>query len=134
MIAADTNVVVRLLTRDDPAQHAKARLLFEREQVWLAKTVVLEAAWVLLSLYAFEEREILAALTSLLGLPSVAVEGSLEVAAAIALAEQGLDFADAMHLTSRPGGAAFVSFDRSFASRASRAGVAGVRGLGHSPQ
>jgi predicted nucleic-acid-binding protein len=129
MIAADTNVVIRLLTADDAAQHAKARLLFEREQVWIARTVILEAFWVLRSLYAFDERTILTALNKLLGLRNVHVEEARAVASAVALAEGGIDFADALHLTGRPDGAVFVSFDRAFVKRASRAGVEDVRNL-----
>ena len=55
MTAADTNVVVRLLTGDDPVQSSAARLLFESGTVWIAKTVLLEADWVLRSLYGFEQ-------------------------------------------------------------------------------
>ena len=43
MTAVDTNVVVRLLTGDDPAQEAAARALFESGPIWIAKTVLLEA-------------------------------------------------------------------------------------------
>jgi predicted nucleic-acid-binding protein len=42
MIAVDTNVLVRLLTGDDPKQTAAARSLFAAEPVWIAKTVLLE--------------------------------------------------------------------------------------------
>ena len=42
MIAADTNVLVRLLTDDEPRQTAQARQLFETETIFLAKTVLLE--------------------------------------------------------------------------------------------
>ena len=48
MVAVDTNVLVRLLTGDEPAQSARARAIFERETVLLAKTVILESEWVLL--------------------------------------------------------------------------------------
>jgi predicted nucleic acid-binding protein len=46
MLAVDTNVVVRLLTADEPVQAARARAIFERETVLLVKTVVLETQWV----------------------------------------------------------------------------------------
>ncbi len=42
MLAVATNVVVRFLTGDEPAQAARARAIFQRETVFLAKTVVLE--------------------------------------------------------------------------------------------
>jgi|SRR5579883_2662887 predicted nucleic-acid-binding protein len=129
MTAVDTNVLIRLLTGDDPEQQAAARALFETDQIWIGRTVLLETAWVLQSLYGFEESAISNALTKLLGLPKVHVEDSGAVASALALTAKGLEFADALHLTSRPEGAAFVSFDKSFVRRAIRAGVGDIRGI-----
>ncbi|MEZ5404269.1 MAG: hypothetical protein R2729_31610 [Bryobacteraceae bacterium] len=45
------------------------------------------------------------------------------IAAALALVPEGLEFADAVHLMSRPDGVAFVSFDRTFVKCAGQAGV-----------
>jgi predicted nucleic-acid-binding protein len=129
MIAVDTNVLVRLLTNDNPKQAAAARLLFEAETIWIAKTVLLETAWVLHSLYGFEENEICDAFTRLLGLRNVLAEDEQSVAAALVLASQGIQFADALHLSSRPPGSAFISLDRSFVRRANLAGAAEVSGL-----
>src|SRR5882762_8735435 len=123
MVAVDTNVVVRLLTGDDAKQSAAARSLFKAEQIWIAKTVLLETGWVLRSLYGFEELAIREAFTKLLGLKNVEVEDEPAVAAALALTGQGIELADAMHLSSRPMGALFVSFDQSFVRRAKRAGA-----------
>ena len=129
MIAVDTNVVVRLLTGDDPKQAAAARSLFAAGPIWIAKTVLLETGWVLRSLYGFEESAICDAFTKLLGLKNVHTEDESAVAAALALSARGIELTDAMHLTSRPPGAAFVSFDRSFVRRANRAGATGVSGV-----
>jgi predicted nucleic-acid-binding protein len=129
MTAVDTNVLVRLLTGDDPKQETAARALFASEPIWIAKTVLLETGWVLRSLYGFEESAIRDAFTKLLGLKNVRIEDEPAVAAALALTSNGIDLADAMHLTSRPPGAAFVSFDKSFVQRARRAGVTGISGM-----
>jgi predicted nucleic-acid-binding protein len=129
MTAVDTNILVRLLTGDDPRQEAAARSLFAAGPIWIAKTVLLETGWVLRSLYGFEESAIRDAFTKLLGLENVHAEDEPAVAAALSLTAQGIEFADAMHLASRPPGAAFVSFDQSFVRRARRAGAAGVSGL-----
>jgi predicted nucleic-acid-binding protein len=126
MTAVDTNVIVRLLTGDDPKQAAAAKSLFRQQPVWIAKTVLLETAWVLRSLYGYEENAIREAFIKLLGLKNVHVEDEPSIAAALTLTGLGLDLADALHLTSRPPGAAFVSFDQSFVRRAKRASVAGV--------
>ncbi len=126
MIAVDTNVLVRLLTGDDPKQAAAARALFATEPIWIAKTVLIETAWVLGSFYGFEESAISTAFGRLLGLKNVRAEDQPAVAAALALSSHGITFADALHLSSRPPGVAFVSFDRSFVRRAQRAGASEV--------
>jgi predicted nucleic-acid-binding protein len=91
MTAVATNVLVRLLTGDDPAQGAAARSVFESGPVWIAKTVLLETAWVLRSLYGFQESAIRTALTKLLGLPNVKLEDAAGIAAALALSGEGLE-------------------------------------------
>jgi predicted nucleic-acid-binding protein len=126
MIAVDTNVLVRLLTGDDPVQATAARSLFASGPVWIAKTVLLETGWVLRSLYEFEEQTIRDAFIKLLGLRNVHVEDESSIAAALELTSDGIEFADAMHLSSRPEGVKFVSFDKSFIRRAKRAGVTNV--------
>jgi predicted nucleic-acid-binding protein len=67
MVAVDTNVLVRLLTDDEPRQSAPARSLFANELIWIAKTVLLETGWVLRSAYGFEATAINDAFTKLLG-------------------------------------------------------------------
>lgn len=129
MTAVDTNVVVRLLTGDDPKQAAAARSLFATGPIWIGKTVLLETGWVLRSLYGFEESAIRDAFTKLLGLKNVHAEDEPSVAAALALTAHGIELADAMHLTSRPPGSKFVSFDQSFVRRAKRAGAAEAFGM-----
>lgn len=123
MTAVDTNVLVRLLTGDDVKQLTAARSLFSCEDIWIAKTVLLETAWVLESLYGFDKSSICDAFTMLLGLKNVRAEDEPAIAAALALTVQGIDFADAIHLSSRPPGTAFASFDKSFVRRAARAGA-----------
>ena len=129
MIAVDTNVVVRLLTEDDPKQAAEARTLFAAQPIWIGKTVLLETGWVLRSLYGFEESAIRDAFTRLLGLENVHTDDKPSIAAALALTVHGIEFADAMHLCSRPQGAGFVSFDQSFVRRAKRAGATDISAL-----
>jgi|ERR1039458_3634927 predicted nucleic-acid-binding protein len=126
MNAVDTNILVRLLTDDDPKQTAEATAVFADGPIWIAKTVLLETEWVLRKLYGFEEHAIRDRFTQLLGLRNVYVEDELSVTAALALAAKGVDFADAMHVSSRPPGAHFVTFDRALVRGAKRAGVPGV--------
>jgi predicted nucleic-acid-binding protein len=128
MVAVDTNVLVRLLTGDDARQAAAARALFESEPIWIGKTVLLETAWVLRSTHGIEEGGIRDAFTKLLGLKTVHAEDGPAIAAALALTAHGIELADALHLSSRPAGARFVTFDRSFVRRAERAGVTAIAG------
>lgn len=121
MLAVDTNVVVRFLTDDDAAQHRRAVALFRKHAVWLPKTVMLEAEWVLRSAFQFEAGEIAEAFNALLGLPDVRCEDAPAVHAAIEALGQGLDFADALHLMSARGAGAaggFATFDARFVKRA----------------
>ena len=129
MTAVDTNVVVRLLTEDDPTQTAAARSLFAAGPIWIAKTVLLETDWELRTLYGFDKSAIREAFTKLLGLENVHTEDKPSMVAALALTIHGVELADAMHLSSRPPGAVFVSFDQSLVRRAKRAGEIEVSGL-----
>ena len=126
MIAVDTNVVVRLLTADDPVQTEAARRLFTSGPVWIAKTVLIETAWVLRSSYGHDERMTREALARLLGTRHVSVESASEVAAALSLVAERVAIADAIHLAGIPPGIRFFSFDKSLVRRATRAGVPGV--------
>jgi predicted nucleic-acid-binding protein len=100
--------------------------VFAAGPIWIAKTVLLETGWVLRSHYGFDESAIRDAFSSLLGLENVFAEDEAAVAAALALTSHGMELADALHLSSRPAGAVFVSFDRSFFRHAKRAGASRV--------
>ena len=126
MTAVDSDVIVRLLTADDPEQAAAARMVFAGDSIWIARTVLLETAWMLGGAYGFEDSAIREAFTRLLGLANVQTEDISSVTAALNLNAQGLDFADALHLTARPHGADFVSFDKAFVRRAKRSGAKAV--------
>ena len=115
MLAVDTNVVVRLLVNDDERQGALARRLFESDEIWIGVTVLLEAAWVLESVYESSAADTVKALRGLFGLPNVRVEDAGVAAAALDAAGRGLELADALHLARAPEGSVFVTFDRALA-------------------
>lgn len=118
MIAVDTNIVVRLLTGDDRQQSAKARALFEAHDIHLPDTVILESEWVLRYAYEYRPEAIGGAFTKLLGLPNVHVDDPTVIAQAIQWHEQGLDFADALHLAQCQKSDQFYSFDNAFIRKA----------------
>jgi len=126
VISVDTNVVVRLLTGDDPAQTAAAAELFKSNRIWIGKTVILETEWVLRKGYGFDATAICNGFVRLMSLQGVDFEDPESVALAMDLMLKGVDFADALHLVSRPAGAQFVTFDRTFVRRAKRAGVSRI--------
>ena len=118
MVSVDTNVLVRFLTADDPDQFRRAKALLGREDIFIAKTVVLETEWVLRSTYNFPPPQIEAALRGVIGLPGVTIEDSDAVARALGWFAAGLDFADALHLASAGEAATFATFDRPLIRRA----------------
>jgi len=63
VIALDTNVLVRLLTRDDHRQAEKVRLLFEahadaNDEFFVSDVVLAELAWTLERAYGFDRASI----------------------------------------------------------------------------
>jgi predicted nucleic-acid-binding protein len=120
MIAIDTNIIVRFLTADDPVQFKKARTLFQKENIFIPSTVVLETAWVLSYAYKFKPVDIITALRSLFGLPNVEVEDPLAIAEALEWYEKGMDYADAIHLAKSRGSERFVTFDKKLIKQAGK--------------
>ena len=65
MHAADTNLLVRLLTRDDAIQLTKAEA-FIRDGAWVSQLVLMETTWVLSSAYDVPTDKLALAVTMLL--------------------------------------------------------------------
>ena len=65
MRAVDTNVLVRLVTRDDARQVAAAEAFVARG-AWVPHVVLVEAIWVLTSVYALERPAVALAVEMLL--------------------------------------------------------------------
>jgi predicted nucleic-acid-binding protein len=120
VIAIDTNVLVRLLVSDDAAQTRRASALFDREEIGIATTVLLETEWVLRAAYRIPAPRIEQMLRAVLGLPMVSTQMPQAVAAALDAFAKGLDFADALHLFAGDKVEAFYSFDSRLRQRAMR--------------
>ncbi len=127
MLAIDTNLIVRYLADDHPAQAAAARGLIDSEAVFVATTVLLETEWVLRSVYGFSGTVCAAAISRFAGLPTVTLEDPMRAAAALAGVLEGLDFADALHLSAAEGCEAFVTFDQRLIKAASPTRAPAVR-------
>ncbi len=127
MIAIDTNVVVRFLVDDDHEQFRRARQVIANAQVFISNTVLLECEWVLRSVYEYEPRDFVEALRNFAGLEKVTLEDPALAATALKWHEQGMDFADALHLAGAVACDAFLTFDRRLAKAAARLGAGTVR-------
>lgn len=126
MISIDTNVLIRLFTGDDKEQAAKAKQLFAKEPVYITKTVILETEWVLRYAYAFKAGDIAGAFIKLLGQQNVSVEDAHHIAQATSLLQNGMDFADALHLACSQN-YDFATFDKKLKAKAIDAGLDTVR-------
>lgn len=124
MIALDTNLLVRLATDDVPADRRAVIALLEREKFFIAKTVLLEAEWVLRSRYGYAPDQVSAFLEYLGALQNAIIEDDAAVRWAIGAMTAGLDFADALHLASA-GGERFYTLDAALYRKARR--LKGVR-------
>lgn len=129
MIALDTNILARFYV-DDPGDPEAVkqrpiarRVLTESPNLFVPLTVVLELEWVLRAFYRFDPTQIVRVFEHLLGLEQVNTEEADRIAAALPLTENGMDFADALHLAgSRHCQALYTFDDRGFARRARRLG------------
>jgi len=65
MHAVDTNVLVRLITRDDPAQTLSADAFITRG-AWVSHIVLVETLWVLDSVFRLQHEQIAVAVEMLL--------------------------------------------------------------------
>jgi predicted nucleic-acid-binding protein len=123
MIAVDTNILVRILTNDDPAQAQRALRLLRDEVVWVSRTVLLELAWVLKSLYQRDRNGVLADLRALTGNDAVQIENRDAVSRALDWCAGGMELADALHLAAASAIPMFVTFDESFVKGAAKLGA-----------
>lgn len=110
----DTNVLVRVLVKDDPPQAALAQsLLHDAELVALTLPALCKLAWVLGRSYALSKANIAIGIRALLGGANVEADRPA-VEAGLAALDAGEDFADAVmaHEGSWLGAETFVSFDK----------------------
>lgn len=122
MRAADTNILVRLVTRDDKAQCERAIKFFDDNEVYLPKTVLLELEWVLRYSYALDSPAIIDAINAVLDMKCVVPEDESAIREALTLMAESIDFADALHLASSSTCMDMATFDQVFARKAKRAG------------
>ena len=111
MISVDTNLLVRILTNDDPVQARRALKILKSDDIYIPKTVILETEWVLRYANEIGKPNIINGFQKLLGLPNVSVEDPDSINQAIKWYEEDFDFADALHLASSRRCEKFATFD-----------------------
>ena len=127
MKALDTNVLARFFVDDpDDAQAAKQRpaaIAALSQRSFVSVTVLLELEWVLRGFYTLPHKDVSRVLRALAGIEHITLEDRPAVLAALDGLDQGLDFADALHLGRSARAAGFTTFDPGLAKRAKRLGL-----------
>ncbi len=115
MRAVDTNVVVRLLTRDDPRQTARAEA-FVAKGAWVSHIVLVEVIWVLDSVFELPQKQLATAVDMLLNHRNLVLQDPDVVAAALARFRRRskLGFSDCMVLecARKAGHVPLATFDK----------------------
>ena len=118
MLALDTNVLVRLLVRDD-ARQAKAADRFVAKGAWISHLVLAETLWVLESVYERTAAQITAALKLLMAHESLVLQDAETVNLALTQyqSKPALDFSGCLvlEIARKAGPLPLATFDRALA-------------------
>ena len=118
MLAVDTNVLVRLLARDDAKQALAADQAIAKG-AWISHLVLAEAVWVLDSVYARTPKHLIAALDLLLIHESLVLQDADVVSAALTQfrAKPALGFSDCLvlEIARKAGHMPLATFDKTLA-------------------
>src|SRR5262245_50258960 len=118
MRAVDTNLLVRLATRDDARQVAAAEV-FVSPGAWVSHLVLVEMVGVLTSVYGLKTPDVAAAVEILLGHKNLSVQDSDVVAAALGqyTTKPAVSFSDCLVLevARKAGHLPLGTFDRELA-------------------
>ena len=118
MRAVDTNVLVRLITRDDSRQAASAERFIDKG-AWVSVLALAEATWVLASVYELNSKDLARAIEMLLHHRQLVLQDPESVAGALELfrAKPALGFSDCLmlQLARKAGHLPLGTFDRNLA-------------------
>ena len=121
MLAVDTNVLVRLLARDDKKQ-AQLADQFVAKGAWISHLVLAETIWVLASVYERQDKQLIAALDLLLGHETLVLQDADTVRAALAhyQGKPSLGFSDCLvlEIARKAGHTPLGTFDKALAKLA----------------
>jgi len=118
----DTNVLARFFIQDDDdveaARQHPAAVAAMSERAFVTLTVLLEFEWVMRGFYALPRTAISEVLRALAGIEHILLEDRSATLSALDAYDQGLDFADALHLARSARASVMMTFDQRFAKRA----------------
>ncbi|MBX3576517.1 MAG: type II toxin-antitoxin system VapC family toxin [Rhizobiaceae bacterium] len=123
-IAADTNLILRMLLNDDPRQSQAATVAVnDATLVVVTLPTLCEIAWVLRSRYRLSRSDIARFLNIIIAIEKIVVD-TAAVQAGLSTLDAGGDFADGViaHEGRRLGAEVFATFDRDAAARLERNG------------
>lgn len=116
MRAIDPNVIVRIVTRDEPEQADLADAFMDAEGAWVSALALTEAVWVLATVYDLSARDLGNAVEMLLNHRSLVIDQEEAVVSALQLFRKkpGLGFSDCMilELARKAGLLPLGTFDR----------------------
>ena len=119
MLAVDTNVLVRLLARDDASQ-AKAADQFVAKGAWVSHLVLAETVWVLDCVYERTPSQLMSAIELLLAHETLVLQDADTVSAALVhfRATPALGFSDCLvlEIAKKAGHVPLGAFDRTLAT------------------
>jgi predicted nucleic acid-binding protein len=121
-VAVDTNVLVRLATGDNAAEHQAAVNSLAARPWRVFPSVILETEWVLRSLYKFSPAQFADFVEWMDASGRIALVQADDVRVAVTHHRAGMDFADALHLA-QADGAPFLTFDKALRKRAGKLGL-----------
>lgn len=118
MHAVDTNVLVRLVARDD-ADQVRAAEQFVSKGAWISHLVLAETLWVLDSVYEFSREPIATAVAMLLNHRDLTIQDAAVVTSALEhyRTQSAVDFSDCLvlEIARKAGHLPVATFDRNFA-------------------
>lgn len=122
MIGLDTNIIIRIITRDDTSQLENAWKFIQKNShssFYISTIVILEVSWVLAAVYKYTKEQVIDALCRLADVDGFIFEAEKELKQALkTYSQRNVDFADCLiGLLNKKNGCEYtVTFDRNAAT------------------
>ena len=118
MIALDTNVLARILIRDDARQTSIAAQMIASERTFVPLSVLTETEWLLRRRLKWTREAVNAGLNGIARQPKLTCERGEAIFWVLDRHARGADFADMIHIAASYACVSFATFDRAVAGDA----------------